>query len=353
MGTKRLTSWKSMFKLSFLQIFTISIIVLQTLLILYYYKGSIVDIWPNSVSPIDHSKPEASNQSFTKSCTPCLEQIERTKRIHEVCTDPKFSFWGKSKSFEDLQNRRLSNFIINDKLQIIYCAIPKVASSHWKQVLYLLKQNFGKQGPVKMPWSIHDYFKRSQKQRPFQKWMLQKNNIKFLFVRHPFVRLISAYQDKIENPNKYFYRYSFHMLRYYGKMSNPPFTAWKARKAGIKATFSHFIQYLLDPRRPMGQLNNHWRPIYQLCHPCQVKYDFIGKLETLDTDANYLFQLLAAENIRFPPKYLNQSTNNDIEQWFQNIPMAWREKLYKHYEPDFVLFGYPKPKCLLSEKKQD
>uniref|UniRef100_UPI00398F8D36 carbohydrate sulfotransferase 12-like n=1 Tax=Pristiophorus japonicus TaxID=55135 RepID=UPI00398F8D36 len=314
--------------------------------------GRRVDISLNFVPLSGHTKPEASNLTYYKSCPQCLVQIERTKRLHEVCSDRKFSFWGKSKSFEDLQKTELSNFITNNNQLIIYCVNPQVASTLWKEVLYLLNRNFEHRTPVKRPWPIDAYFRRLQKQRPFRKWVLRQNNVKFLLVYHPFVQLISAYQDKIQNPDKYFYDYSFHMLKYYGKMPNPPATVQKARKAGIKATFSHFIQYLLDPRRPKGQLNNHWRPISQQCHPCQVKYNFIGKLETLGTDANHLLRLLGADIIRPPPKYLNQTTINDLERWFQNIPMAWREKLYKVYEPDFVLFGYSKPKCLFPEKEQ-
>ncbi|XP_067859848.1 carbohydrate sulfotransferase 12-like [Heptranchias perlo] len=352
METKRLTWWKSIFKLSFLQIFAIFFMVLQTLLMLHCYMGRLADIRLNVVPSISHAIPEARNLTLKKSCRLCQVQMERKKRIREVCRDRNFSFLGKSKSFENMQNRELSNFISDDTLQTIYCIIPKVACTHWKQVLYLLNRNFAQQAPVKMPWSIHAYFKRLQKQRPFKKRVLQKNYIKFLFVREPFVRLISAYRDKIENPDKYFYQYSFHMLKSYGKMPNPPATVWKARKARIKATFSHFIQYLLNPRNQMGCLNNHWCPIYKQCHPCQVKYDFIGKLETLDSDSNHLLQLLGVDNIVFPPKYLNQTTINFVGEWFRNIPMAWREKLYKLYEPDFVLFGYPKPKCLFPEKEQ-
>ncbi|KAF2977531.1 hypothetical protein EK904_000436 [Melospiza melodia maxima] len=179
-----------------------------------------------------------------------------------------------------------------------------------------------------------------------------KKYTKFLFVRDPFVRLISAFRSKFELENEDFYRrFAIPMLKLYSNHTNLPTSVSEAFGAGLKVSFSDFIQYLLDPRtEKMAPFNEHWRQVYRLCHPCQIDYDFIGKLETLDEDAAYLLQLLKVDRLlRFPPSYRNRTASSWEDNWFAKIPLAWRQQLYKLYEADFVLFGYPKPENLLKD----
>lgn len=89
--------------------------------------------------------------------------------------------------------------------------------------------------------------------------------------------------------------------------------------------------------------------VYRLCHPCQVKYDFIGKLETLETDAEHLLKLLKVDNLHFPSGARNRTAASWERDWFAKIPIAMRRELYKLYEPDFELFGYPKPDSVLHQ----
>lgn len=88
--------------------------------------------------------------------------------------------------------------------------------------------------------------------------------------------------------------------------------------------------------------------VYRLCHPCQVKYDFIGRLESLETDAEHLLKLLQVDHLlRFPSGARNRTAASWERDWFKQIPMSMRRELYKLYEPDFELFGYPKPDSVL------
>lgn len=90
--------------------------------------------------------------------------------------------------------------------------------------------------------------------------------------------------------------------------------------------------------------------VYRLCHPCQVKYDFIGRLETLETDAEHLLKLLKVDHlVHFPSGARNRTAASWEKAWFSKIPTEMRRELYKLYEPDFELFGYPKPDSVLHE----
>lgn len=91
--------------------------------------------------------------------------------------------------------------------------------------------------------------------------------------------------------------------------------------------------------------------VYRLCHPCQIKYDFIGHLETLEEDTEHLLKLLKVDHLlRFPSGARNLTSTSWERDWFAQIPIETRKELYKLYEPDFELFGYTKPDGLLQQQ---
>ncbi|XP_029949848.1 carbohydrate sulfotransferase 12-like [Salarias fasciatus] len=300
-----------------------------------------------------------------------MEQKARKQRIMDVCSEMSSSeeFPAMKRSFNQIPNMELDHFIVDDKHQIIYCYVPKVACSNWKRMMMILSESqispsSGKPytDPVEIPTNI---VHNGSNYLTFDKFpsiygslshhlmavKLQKYT-KFLFVRDPFVRLISAFRNKFGKPNQVFYkRFGSVILRRYGGVSYLPDTAKEAFAAGLKPTFQQFITYLLDPQTERRELfNEHWRQIYRLCHPCQVKYDFIGRLETLDTDAEQVLKLMKVDNLlHFPSAYQNLTVVSWVRDWFEQIPFEARRKLYKLYEPDFKLFGYPKPDSVVDE----
>ena len=303
----------------------------------------------------DAEKPEDSEEKKER-------QGDRKQLVHDLCSiDSAFDFPGKSRPFDEIPSRELAHLIVDDHHRIIYCYVPKVACSHWKRIMIVLSESLEVNGvpyqdpkdvPIKQVHNrgIHLTFNKFQERygnlsRHLMNVKL-KNYTKFLFVRDPFVRLISAYRNKLEKADEYFYRmYSTVMLKRYSNYSNPPASVFDAFRSGIRPSFSHFIQYLLDPNtEKYTPFNEHWQQVYRLCHPCQINYDFIGKLETGEEDAEQLLRILQVDDfIHFPPGHRNKTTSSWQQGWFSNIPDESTRKLYKLYEPDFELFGYTKP----------
>ncbi|XP_068940888.1 carbohydrate sulfotransferase 12 [Petaurus breviceps papuanus] len=294
-------------------------------------------------------------------------QAERRNMLREFCANSSFIFPTKNRSFDDIPNYELNHLIVDDRHGIIYCYVPKVACTNWKRVMIVLSESLLHQGiPYKDPLDIprehvhntsthltfNKFWRRYGKfSRHLMKIKLKKYT-KFLFVRDPFVRLISAFRSKFELENDEFYRrFAVPMLKLYSNHTSLPTSVSEAFSAGLKVSFPDFIQYLIDPRtEKLAPFNEHWRQVYRLCHPCQIDYDFVGKLETLDEDAAQLLQLLKVDKLlHFPPSYRNRTASSWEEDWFAKIPLAWRQQLYKLYEADFVLFGYPKPENLLKD----
>ncbi|KAM5153171.1 carbohydrate sulfotransferase 12 [Mantella aurantiaca] len=296
-----------------------------------------------------------------------MVQQERKFFLHRFCENSSFNFPTKGRGFDDIPNKELDHLIVDDRHGVIYCYVPKVACTNWKRVMIVLseslldKKGVPYQDPLQIPREdVHNssshltFNKFWRRYGKFSRHMMKiklKKYTKFIFVRDPFVRLISAFRSKFELENEEFYRsFAIPILTRFSNRTNVPTSAGEAFSSGAKPSFSQFIQYLLDARTEEQQpFNEHWRQIYRLCHPCQIDYDFIGKLESLDEDASQLLRQLNQDSLfQFPPSYQNRTASSWEEHWFSKIPLEWRQKLYKLYEPDFVLFGYPKPENLLN-----
>ncbi|XP_036788780.1 carbohydrate sulfotransferase 12 [Manis pentadactyla] len=330
-------------------------------------------------SPLASSKPvlsameesvrgyDWSTRGAPQNPDPDGRQAKRRSVLREFCTNTSFMFPAKERSFDDIPNYELNHLIVDDRHGVIYCYVPKVACTNWKRIMIVLSESLLDQGaPYRDPLDIpREYVHNSSTHLTFNKFWRRygrfsrhlmkiklKKYTKFLFVRDPFVRLISAFRSKFELENEEFYRkFAVPMLRMYSNHTSLPASVSEAFSAGLKVSFTNFIQYLLDPHtEKLAPFNEHWRQAHRLCHPCQIDYDFVGKLETLDQDAAQLLQLLRVDKLlRFPPSYRNRTASSWEEDWFAQIPLAWRQQLYKLYEADFVLFGYPKPENLLRD----
>ncbi|XP_018027558.1 carbohydrate sulfotransferase 13-like [Hyalella azteca] len=111
----------------------------------------------------------------------------------------------------------------------------------------------------------------------------------FMVVRHPFLRLISAYRDKIATKSGKMVMAQFQKFRRLYNM--PIISKYRQQEPHDKfykdvPTFPEFVQYLLET--PVEDYNEHWRPYHVICRPCDVPYNVVLKLESLDEDIQTL-----------------------------------------------------------------
>jgi len=102
-------------------------------------------------------------------------------------------------------------------------------------------------------------------------------------------------------------------------------------------TFREFVQHIIDPRnRPF---NHHWKPMYQLCQPCRIHYDFIGHTETMTEDSRYALSRLGIDVDQFPHQNVHNSSDR-VTGAVAQLTKSEIQRLIEIYRPDFDLFGY-------------
>ncbi|KAM6943002.1 carbohydrate sulfotransferase 8 [Xenentodon cancila] len=289
-------------------------------------------------SPVSSSSASGSvrQESWSK-----LSSIidARQQLMKEICAKYKSSL---SKT---ITRNHVKHLFVEDKYKLLYCQVPKAGCSNWKRTLIVLAGQASNAHSIKHD-TVHyggylktlDSFNRKEIMHRLETYK------KVIFVRKPLERVVSAYRDKFENPNDY-YHSLFGKPIIFKYRVNP---SEEAVKTGSGVTFKEFIQYLLDVHRPVG-MDIHWEQVNQLCHPCLIDYDFIGKFENMEEESNFLLRLIGAPpNLTLPSfKDRNPSdkrTSMEItEKYFSQVSMLERQRVYDFYYMDYLMFNYSKP----------
>lgn len=109
-----------------------------------------------------------------------------------------------------------------------------------------------------------------------EKLLLMETALKVTFVRHPFVRLVSTFQDRVIDIN--FKDWRQECLKF---PSNK-------KILGNLPNFDQFVEFVLQKMK-MKSVNVHLEFFWRRCDLCKVDFDVIGKVETASKDTQYIF----------------------------------------------------------------
>uniref|UniRef100_A0A3Q2YHY7 Carbohydrate sulfotransferase n=1 Tax=Hippocampus comes TaxID=109280 RepID=A0A3Q2YHY7_HIPCM len=145
----------------------------------------------------------------------------------------------------------LQHVLVNDEYRFLYCYVPKVACSNWKRVLKVLGGALESVDvKIKMDHRSDLTFLSSLKPEGIR-YRLQ-HYFKFMFVREPMERLLSAYRNKFGEIESYQRKYGAEIVKRYRKSRGGK----GSRVAGDDVTFAEFVRYLLD--EDVERMNEHW-----------------------------------------------------------------------------------------------
>ena len=273
----------------------------------------------------------------------CSQDL-RKKLIKDTCE------WGKTKDLVDYeewkvkQNTTFGMLLVDDIHKVIYCELPKAACTSWKVFFANLSGKVDPKDYGNLHRLVHftDYYPtvgfRYLSSYTYEETLYRLDNYyKFMVLRNPFTRLVSAYENKfvpnIQRTRWYQQYIGSQIIRKYRR--NP---SEESLRDGRGVLFEELVKFLVDGNDPsISRHDNHWWKIHEICYPCLVKYDYIAKVETLDQDLPSILESIAPGNT-LPFPHLN--SNSYSSSYYENLSKADLDNIQRFYEIDSHMFGY-------------
>lgn len=254
--------------------------------------------------------------------------------------------------FNDLYEDSLKHIYVIKKYKLMFCYIPKVGCSNWKRIMMILENNLLKIDDIdsREAHARNNLTMLEDIPEEDRHWYIE-NYKKFMFVRHPLSRIVSAYKNKFKDLSVFrvapiiIRRYGMRIMKKYRKDATPA-----ELRTGENITWNEWLDYIADPTS-VGRFDRHWKEMYKLCSPCAVNYDYIGKLENVNDEADHIMTKLGVSHIAmYPGKANSHPTNTTLDKTIATFKSTASDYHLKRISDvfglDFCLFGYDKPDIL-------
>lgn len=212
--------------------------------------------------------------------------------------------------------------------KILYTSVPKAANSTIKFCLWsacgftintthINSFTYNHPGPSRRVSDISN--------RDLRSIFAADDWLRFTFVRNPYRRIVSAYQDKIlgggdkGKPNAFLRKIN-----------------WRSHKP---PTFAEFVAIICKQQH--DAMDWHWMPQTRLIMNRLISYNFIGRVESFSKDMQFVLEHMQIpqaqiKTLLLAPKNVNVSKEIDAPI----ITTDLAEYIYRCYQDDFDYFGY-------------
>ena len=296
----------------------------------------------------DAPKPHFRN--ITSGC----DQSARQSLMTRVCEKREY----KDPPFTDLLKDRTRSpykmLLVNDKHKVIFCEVPKAACTSWKVLLANLNSNLSnilsEFDYNRLNVLVHDTswyptfgFKSLQDYSPEERETRLQNYFKFIVVRNPYSRLISAFENKFSDEPRFHFYHDMVGKYIIKKFRENPSESSLAK--GNDARFEELVKFVGDFNDShILRFDPHWWNIHDICYPCKYRYDYIAKIETLEEDTKEILSHITHDSpVSLPVMNVNARHKNEankIERMLGALQEGDRERLTRVYTEDLELFGY-------------
>jgi len=211
-----------------------------------------------------------------------------------------------------------TEFFVSPERRFVYISIPKVACTSIKLALF----DEGKD----MDMNVHSYASRYQRNNLTNE---HSDFFTFAFVRNPFDRLISCYEDKVtklsQHDGRYYFDSSYNKVlinRMFGQCFHSDMS------------FADFVR--LAVRIPDWIADAHFRSQHSMLYGRGVRgIDFVGRFENLSEDWKTIQLQLDLPALGIA----NRTGNRQVEgmrEWSPDLTAL----VLARYADDFASFGY-------------
>ncbi|XP_033644587.1 carbohydrate sulfotransferase 11-like [Asterias rubens] len=208
---------------------------------------------------------------------------------------------------------RSLTYLLDDR-KVAFCLVLKAGYSNWLRFI----SSITTEGVAKLSkcLGIDTFDEIRPKLKAYKK---------VIFVRNPISRLLSGYVDKFVNlPNQVVTQMSRDIIKKVRGKAIP-----KSRRPDL--TFPEFLHYISTTKEI---LNPHWLPIHELKVPCDIDYDFIGKIETVSRDIEYMKSLYnISKSAVYPQAYISDTKRTELMvNYYRNITTETLERVIQKYK---------------------
>ena len=300
---------------------------------------------------ISKTHPEKPKEQYGKQW---LNEMERKyqkerERIQKVCK--KYNIPRRK-----LIDKEFIHILRNYKIAL--CSHAKVGSTTWRSHFTNLLPN--NKNVKRFPaWVNQDNFTikgydfaggQNHLITPsvIKKFLGRNKYLRISFVRHPFERLVSAYNDKIHGSwiKKMGYQKWFEKDTSFSSFVNLVLYQYQTSCNPSKSQTSK-ISSNWEITNCESKVNRHWRPFGFRCSYCDINYDVIGRMENWNDDFNYIirkrglekfFPIQKDDNLQYHAT--KQNTTQATIDNFSKLSKKQKEDLYKMFRIDFEMFNY-------------
>lgn len=165
-----------------------------------------------------------------------------------------------------------------------------------------------------------------------------------MFIRHPPERILSAYRNKIEHPlitnpaeQSIWDEVRYSVLSSYRIKFNNKIAKGES---DVYPTFAEFLHFLYDSE-PVS-MNEHYKPMVELCQPCAVHYDFIGSFASLRSHADAVLNFLHINSSVFwdRGKHGSTPTTSYIKKYYSKLQSIDFQRLEDRFADDIALYDH-------------
>ncbi len=311
--------------------------------------------WTGTSAPLQNLETET--ESWLR------EQTRRLEMIQKVCYEVREA---AEVDPPDLRYR-MKHMVLDRHDQVLFCpSIDEKNPSSWRKVLAryasrALRLEQYARGDVHWEEAVdknaiirrqHDHVLNTREapnltapapfgqhtKKPAEPAINASDALKILLVEHPFERLLSFYLETFHKRNGLLGQ------RVMEKVQDMHFKKIPLEQRRQRVvTFKMFLKYVVfrfarDP---------HLHAIYYVCHPCDINYDYVIKMETFHRDVNNIFLKIHERNGGDPNDEIMNTPFMPASRYFSYFNLTdetWiREMLYQQYrdlETDHLLQAY-------------